>query len=197
MNEATNAGAHTNTNDARGSVRLVTAAAGGGAGTGAGSGARPSVRLERDLPDPPGAVWRALTDPEELKSWFPCEIAAERWQVGAALSFQFPGHAEYDMTGVVLECDEPHVLAYTWGEETLRFELTPAEGGGTHLVLFDELAPGIAARNAAGWQMCLDRLTGRAPAQDAWRPLFAQYTAQFEPVLGPQEGPPPGFDEDA
>lgn len=161
------------------------------------TGARPSVRLARDLSDPPSQVWRALTDPQDLKSWFPCEISVERWEVGAALAFVFPQHEEYNMGGVVLECDEPRVLAYTWGEETLRFELTPTEAGGTHLVLFDELAPGIAARNAAGWHVCLENLAGRSPSAQAWKPLFAQYTAAFEPVLGPQEGPPPGFEESA
>ena len=160
------------------------------------AGARPSVKLERELPDPPGAVWRALTDPEELKSWFPCEVVVERWAVGAALSFVFPGHEEYTMGGVVLVCDEPRVLAYTWGAETLRFELTATDAGGTRLVLFDELDPGIAARNAAGWQVCLERLAGRIAPDDAWRALFTQYTAAFEPVLGAQEGPPAGFDDE-
>lgn len=164
-------------------------------GTLGARGARPSVRLERDLPDPPPAVWRALTDPEELKSWFPTEIATDRWAVGATLSFEFPDHPEYNMTGTVLELDEPRLLAYTWGEETLRFELTPTESGGTRLVLYDELAPGIAARNAAGWQVCLDRLAGQVPDDGAWRPLFKQYSAAFEPELGPQEGPPPGFED--
>ena len=160
-------------------------------------GARPSVRLERELPDPPQQVWRALTDPEELKSWFPTEIVVDRWQVGARLSFVFPEHAEYNMTGTVLELDEPRLLAYTWGEETLRFELTPTASGGTRLVLFDELAPGIAARNAAGWQVCLERLAGHVPADYAWKGLFAQYTSAFEPALGPQEGPPKGFEDHA
>ena len=38
----------------------------------------------------------------------------------------------------MLEYDEPRVLAYTWGDETLRFELE-AVGDGTRLVLIDEL----------------------------------------------------------
>jgi uncharacterized protein YndB with AHSA1/START domain len=160
-------------------------------------GARPSVRFERVLPSPPQAVWRALTDPQELASWFPARIAAKRWEAGAALTFEFPDHPEYTSGGVVLACDEPRVLAYTWGEETLRFELEPTDAGGTRLVLFDELDPKIAARNAAGWQVCLELLAGRTTAQDAWKPLFVQYTAAFEPVLGPQEGPPAGFEESA
>lgn len=184
MNDETNAGSAANT-----SV--------GEPATLATRGARPSVRFERVLSEPPAAVWRALTDPEELKCWFPSEILVGRWETGAALTFVFPGHDEYTMGGVVLECDEPRVLAYTWGEETLRFELTPTDTGGTRLVLFDELAPHIAARNAAGWQVCLERLAGRTPAHDAWKPLFAQYTAAFEPVLGPQEGPPAGFEDHA
>ncbi len=158
---------------------------------------RPSIRLERDLPDQPHRVWRALTDPEELKSWFPTEVAVDRWEVGAQLSFVFPEHGEYNMTGTVLEYDEPRLLAYTWGEETLRFELTPTASGGTHLVLFDELAPGSAARNAAGWQICLEQLAGHTSPENAWKLLFAQYTAAFEPTLGPQEGPPKGFEYQA
>jgi uncharacterized protein YndB with AHSA1/START domain len=182
---ATLPGAASNTNDI-----------GNGTGTGTGTvGGRPSIRLERDLPDPPHQVWRALTDPEELKSWFPTEIAVERWEVGARLSFVFPEHEEYNMTGTVLEYDEPRLLAYTWGEETLRFELTPTADGGTRLVLYDELAPGFAARNAAGWQICLERLAGHTPSDYAWKSLFTLYTAAFEPALGPQEGPPKGFED--
>jgi hypothetical protein len=41
------------------------------------------------------------------------------------------------LTGEVLEVDQPNALAFTWGEDTLRFELL-AEGGGTRLVLIDE-----------------------------------------------------------
>jgi hypothetical protein len=78
------------------------------------------------------------------------------------------------------------------GEERLRFELS-ANDGGTLLVLVDELPAGAAARNAAGWEACLDRLAGLEPAPDAWRTHFDAYRAAFEPELGPQEGPPEGY----
>ena len=97
------------------------------------------------------------------------------------------------LTGTVLAVDEPRLLSYTWGEdEILRFELFP-EGEGTRLVLTDELQGSWAARNAAGWEDCLDRLVGLPPAPDAWRSRFDAYASTFEPVLGPQEGPPPGY----
>lgn len=153
-------------------------------------GPRPVVRFERVLARMPDAVWRAITDPEELKAWFPCGVIADSWKPGAALSFPFDGGPT--LTGTVLEADEPHVLAYTWGEETLRFTLTPEPGGRTRLVLTDELDSPIAARNAAGWQVCLARLAGEADAGDAWKGHFDRYTAAFEPALGPQEGPPAG-----
>jgi hypothetical protein len=76
-------------------------------------------------------------------------------------------------------------------------------GGGNHsashevpgLHLAFPLA-GSAARNAAGWEVCLDRLAGLEPGADAWPPRFEAYSAAFTPALGPQEGPPPGYKGD-
>jgi uncharacterized protein YndB with AHSA1/START domain len=156
---------------------------------------QPAVRLERDLPDPPEVVWEALTEREQLRAWFPCDVivAGGEWRVGAAISFPFPPEViEQTLSGEVLAVEQPRELAFTWGEETLRFELTPREGG-TRLVLIDELSAGAAARNAAGWDTCLDKLVGLEPAADAWKPRFDLYSAAFEPTLGPQEGRPAGY----
>jgi len=156
--------------------------------------ARPAIRLERRLADPPAVVWRALTEREQLQSWFPCDVFVEGgdWKVGATISFPFPENViDLTLEGEVLEVDEPHVLSYTWGDETLRFELL-SEDDGTLLVLIDELEPDAAARNAAGWEFCLDRLAKVEPG-DPWGPRFDAYTVAFEPALGPQEGPPPGY----
>lgn len=159
---------------------------------------RPTVQLERHLSDPPPVVWRALTEREQLRSWFPSDVVVSegRWRPGAAITFTFPPEVT-DMTlnGEVLEVDEPNLLVFTWGEETLRFELSP-EGDGTRLVLIDELPPDAAARNAAGWETCLDLLAGLKPAKDAWKERFEAYSAAFEPVLGPQAGPPAGYKGD-
>jgi uncharacterized protein YndB with AHSA1/START domain len=161
-------------------------------------GTRPAVRLERHLADPPAVVWQAITDREQLRSWFPCDVvvADGEWVVGAAITFLFPAAViDMTLTGEVLVADEPTALAFTWGEETLRFELSP-EGDGTRLVLIDELPAGSAARNAAGWEDCLDHLAGRQPEPDAWKQRFAVYSDAFEPTLGHQEGPPAGYKGD-
>lgn len=162
------------------------------------TGARPAVRLVRNLADPPEVVWRSITDRDQLRAWFPCDVIVEggEWKDGAAITFEFPSDViDMTLSGEVLEVDPPRRLAFTWGEETLRFELTPHTGG-TQLVLIDELPAGFAARNAAGWEVCLDRLEGKAPAQDAWRGHFTSYKEQFEPVLGEQEGPPADYKGD-
>jgi uncharacterized protein YndB with AHSA1/START domain len=156
---------------------------------------QPAVRLERQLADPPAVVWQALTEREQLRSWFPCDVIVEggAWEPGAAITFEFPPEViDMTLTGEVLEVDEPNALAFTWGEEVLRFELT-ANDAGTRLVLTDEVPPSAAARNAAGWELCLDRLAGLEPAADAWRPRFEAYSAAFTPELGLQEGPPAGY----
>jgi uncharacterized protein YndB with AHSA1/START domain len=159
-------------------------------------GARPAVQLERLLKDPPAIVWRALTERDQLRSWFPSDVIVEggEWVPGARITFTFPPEViDMTLTGEVLEVDEPNLLAFTWGEETLRFELSPQDGG-TRLVVIDEVPAGAAARNAAGWETCLDLLAGVEPAPDAWQSRFQSYAAAFEPVIGPQEGPPAGYE---
>jgi uncharacterized protein YndB with AHSA1/START domain len=157
------------------------------------SGPKPAVRLERYLPDPPPVVWQAITDRAQLKEWFPCDVIVDggRWVVGASITFPFPSEViEMTLTGTVLAVEEPTLLSYTWGaDEVLRFELHP-EAGGTRLVLTDELKASWAARNAAGWEDCLDRLAGLAAQPAGWRRRFDAYCAAFEPAIGAQEGPP-------
>ena len=163
------------------------------------SGPRPAVRLKRHMPDPPSVVWQAITERGQLKSWFPCDVIVEgdRWQVGASITFVFPPEVtDLTLTGTVLAVDEPKLLSYSWGEdEILRFELSP-EAGGTRLVLTDQLQAGWAARNAAGWENCLDMLVGLSPERGAWQRHFDTYAAAFEPLIGPQEGPPAGHKSD-
>jgi hypothetical protein len=62
--------------------------------------------------------------------------------------------------------------------------------------LTDELPAAAAARNAAGWDACLDRLAGIEPAGGGWQARFDAYASRFEPVIGSQEGPPAGYKGD-
>jgi uncharacterized protein YndB with AHSA1/START domain len=155
---------------------------------------RVTLRFLRRLPQPPQQVWRALTEPEHLTAWFPTTIDGAR-AAGAKLSFAFREMPVPSMDGEMLAYEPPALLALVWGDETLRFELTP-DGEGTVLSFtasFDEL--GKAARDAAGWHSCLDllgwNLTGQPPPwrpDDRWGLVHRVYVERFGPeasVLGP------------
>jgi uncharacterized protein YndB with AHSA1/START domain len=155
------------------------------------AGHRPVLRFERHLPRSIEEVWQAVTDPVEMRVWFPTRIEIKEWKVGADLTHFFDPHDIDPLPGQVLEWDPPRRVRFTWGEGTITFELAATEDGGTIFVLTEELSANHAARNAAGWDGCLDRLQLGAES-GSWRPRFERYVAAFEPVLGHQDGPPAG-----
>jgi uncharacterized protein YndB with AHSA1/START domain len=159
----------------------------------AATGPRPILRFERHLPASIDEVWTAVTDPLEMRSWFPTRIEMEEWKVGATLTHHFEEHGVGPLSGIVLEWDPPHRVSFTWDMDTITFELTAAPQGGTIFVLTEQLAAERAARNAAGWESCLDRLQFERETE-TWTTRFDHYSKVFEPVLGPQEGPPKEFD---
>ena len=126
------------------------------------TGPRYTLGLERRLAHSPEKVWRVLTERDLLNQWFPCDVEGE-WKVGSELRFNFlhgegEGLPEEDLRGEVLVLDPPRLLEYRWGTHLLRCELT-ADGDGCRLLFsesFEDASWG--ARNAAGWEMCLDNL---------------------------------------
>jgi uncharacterized protein YndB with AHSA1/START domain len=147
---------------------------------------RTVLRFERTVPHPPERVWRALTTAPELRRWHPTPFTLEE-KVGGAVHYEGDGLA----AGTVTAFDPPHVLAYTWGDDLLRWELS-GEDAGTHLVLlhtFDDRLK--SARDAAGWHLCLDALAwsldgvdrpapvGETSTEFGWRELNAGYEQRF------------------
>lgn len=129
----------------------------------------PKLRLERRYDHSVERVWRAITDPDELRHWF-------------------PGTLE------VTESDPPRLLAGTWYEDNLRFELRP-DGDGCVLVFthaFDEREK--SARDAAGWDNCFtrfDALLAGEPMSEAeslksWPEIHERYAERFgvDPEVG-------------
>jgi uncharacterized protein YndB with AHSA1/START domain len=170
-----------------------------GLGTLASHGDRWTLTFTRKLAHPREKVWRAVTEPEHLAVWYPQEIVGER-KAGAPLRFVTPGGTGDGFDGQMLVFDPPSVMEFTWGTDLLRIELS-ADGAGTVLTLtdtFDDV--GKAARDAAGWHECLDRLTDDLdgtplPALgEPWRKIHPVYVATFGPEAS-TIGPPPGWDE--
>ena len=153
-----------------------------------------TLRFVRWLPHPPGKVWRALTEPDHLAAWFPTTIEGEL-AAGSGLRFSFSEMAAPPFDGTMLAFDPPDLMELMWGDERLRFELAP-DGAGTLLTFtatFAEL--GKAARDGAGWHVCLDLLgydlgDAKAPwaQNDRWRAVHSEYVARFGPeaaIIGP------------
>ena len=159
------------------------------------------LRFDRRIAHPPGRLWRALTEPEHLAAWFPTGIEGDR-TAGAMLTFPFPEQAFPAMDGVMLACEPPSLLEFTWGGDTLRFEVSP-DGDGSRLrliVWLDER--GKAVRDGAGWHECLDVLQAHLDGRPAGRPgaRWQELAAVYRQAFGPEAatvGPPEGWEPPA
>jgi len=160
--------------------------------------AGPRLRFTRHLAHPRDKVWRAITEPEHLKAWFPDTIVVERWEAGAPLRFEPPPDLADPFDGEVRAVEPPRLLEFSWGPDVIRFELEEA-GDGTELTLLDTIEElGKAARDGAGWHVCLDQLEhhldGATPSWspgERWREVHPDYVEE----LGPEAatiGPPAG-----
>lgn len=141
---------------------------------------RDALRFERHLGHSVQRVWRAVTEPAELARWFVVPI---EWKPELGETIEAAGD-----TGEITELDEPHRIAWTWGEERYSFELTP-EGDGCVLVFTHVFTEkwGPSWQHAAGWEAYLNRLDahlagGHLSEEDAHEvvpELLERYKANF------------------
>ncbi|HSC04033.1 MAG TPA: SRPBCC family protein [Solirubrobacteraceae bacterium] len=164
---------------------------------------RPALRFERRLSHPVEVVWRAITESDELGHWFPSRVEVDELHPGAAMTFRFESmplkDAPMTLSGRVTEFEPPRLFAFDWGppshEDHLRFELEPAGDDACTLrltVLLDQREK--AARDGAGWHVCLDRLEtglagrGEASPGEDWRGLYEEYQRRGVPAGAPIPG---------
>lgn len=158
------------------------------------------VRLVRTLPGPIERVWEFLTDPEKRARWFaggPMEpraggkmelffrhanIVPDETPPAEAKQYHDPGAA---MPGTVLRWEPPHVLSYTFDENSdVTFELT-TQGKSVVLVLThrargDDLP--FLSGYASGWHTHLTHLIALlegAPRPPFW-PTHLRLKAEYE-----------------
>jgi uncharacterized protein YndB with AHSA1/START domain len=129
--------------------------------------------IERDLvlPQPVERVWAALTDPQQLGSWFPDRVELDV-RPGGEGTFTFDVEGGEHVAGVVVEAVEPMTrFAFWWGDVAagsdgrtlVDFTLEPTDGGTRlHLVEsgFATVAGGDDMRegNERGWAIQLGKL---------------------------------------
>jgi uncharacterized protein YndB with AHSA1/START domain len=156
-------------------------------------GDRWTLVLVRELRHPPDTIWRALTDPAELRGWAPFDADRNLGTTGAAALTMAGagGTAGETLPASVRRAEPPRLLEYAWGRDLLRWELEPT-GSGTRLTLHHTLDDrSWIPKVAAGWHICLDvadRLMagqpiGRIVADDArhhgWERLNDAYAAHL------------------
>ena len=113
------------------------------------AGQRWRLRFTRDLDHPVPQVWRAVTEPAHLETWFPFRITGD-WAVGSHLTFSDPQSRVPDFTGEVLAFQPPALLEFRWGPDILRLEVAGRDTGCTLTLLHTFGEHGKAARDAAG-----------------------------------------------
>lgn len=140
-------------------------------------GGQTAIRYVRRFPHPRAKVWRAITESEQLRHWFPADIVGER-RAGAPLRLPFwDDHVDTYaietpvVAGTILAWDPPRLFEWTWDTDRLRWELD--EDGDATVLTFttwigDPLAHGESgaspddatgtASAAAGYHVCLDHL---------------------------------------
>ena len=159
---------------------------------------RPAVRFHRRIAHPVERVWRAVTTPGGLSSWFPATVTLDgELRPGTGMRFQFaPGFAR---EGEVLAVEPERLLEFAWGDDHIRIELVgvPAEPPFTALSFTHTLSDDrdTLARTAAGWHVCLDALelvaageTPSAPhtgATPEWRQRYDAYVDRGFPSGAP------------
>ncbi len=148
--------------------------------------------LVRDLRHPPANVWKALTDPEQLREWAPFDSDRNLGTVGTAKLSTVGAPTPHVSETQVKRADAPKVLEFNWGGQDIRWELEPLGAGGTRLTLWHNIDRGFISMGAAGWHICFDVLErllagqplgrivgGEAMKFGGWQQLNAEYAKQF------------------
>jgi uncharacterized protein YndB with AHSA1/START domain len=148
--------------------------------------------LVRELHHAPDKVWRALTEPAQLREWAPFDADGSLATSGRTVKLTTVGAPTTQVSETtVTRAEAPRVLEYNWGGGDLRWELEPF-GKGTRLTLWHAIDRRFISMGAAGWHICfdvLDHLLGGTPIGrmvgvetmkfGGWQRLNAEYARQF------------------
>jgi len=130
-------------------------------------GDRATLVFERRYPHPQGAVWDAITSPAQLAQWYMAKATIEP-RVGGRVEM-WTGPSQFHVQGRILRWDPPRVFEHEWHVEpraelpqgeraTIRWELSPVEGGTLLRLTHQSLTKGTALGFAPGTHVLLERL---------------------------------------
>lgn len=153
---------------------------------------RCALTFERRLAHSPAKVWRAVTDPDQLRSWFVEIVDYDRLAMelrpGAPLTFYLkPGYGE-PLRGEIVRVEPMRLLEFTWAAETIRFDIEPRESGCllTFTNIFDDR--GAATALGAGWHAGLDALSALLDGESRSCLSIEELQVAYENALGVESG---------
>lgn len=142
---------------------------------------RVSLRFQRAFTQPPDRVWRVLTDPAQLRVWFPATVEVDALTPGAALVFHTTAEQRrrfglpegHTASGSVLRVRNGHVLEYLWDSDVVHWELAPDGSGGcwltlTHTTDDEDTAYAHGAGWHAGFEVVEAQVEGRPVDWSPW-----------------------------
>ena len=140
-------------------------------------------------------VWQALTDPKMTEQyWFGYQISSD-WKVGSSYTVRKDGVPPFDK-GIVLECDPPHRLSYTWHpqyqeflhepQSRVTFELVALEGQVQLTVIHDEFEAGskVFEGVSTGWPKVLSSLKSLLETGHGLAPSWSDADKQRQAAAG-------------
>jgi uncharacterized protein YndB with AHSA1/START domain len=109
----------------------------------------------KELHHAPEKVWTALTDPDQLGRWAPYTADRDLSSPGDVTLTMIDSDSPTDLQCKVTHAEPTTLLEHSWGDATLRWQLTPTDSG-TRLTLHQTTPDkGMISKAAAGWHLCL------------------------------------------
>jgi uncharacterized protein YndB with AHSA1/START domain len=116
---------------------------------------------------------------------------------GAPLHFAFRESEGEPFDGKMLAFEPPSLLELRWADDVLRFELEPDASGCVLRLTVTFPEHGKAARDGAGWHVCLEQLAHVSGGTelpwkppDRWREVHRGYVERLGPeasAIGPPD----------
>lgn len=151
----------------------------------------PGVRREVFIAAPMEAVFRLLTEAEQLVRWIGVAATIEAHPGGLFRFELMPGEF---CSGRYVEVDPPRRVVFTWGWEsgalpvppgssTVTIDLEPRPGGTFLRLIHTGLSDEMRVFHSDGWSRFLARLGAVAEGRDAGADPAASYEPGVPPAL--------------
>lgn len=150
-----------------------------------------TARFERNFKYSVEKAWAMLTENDELSKWF-ANLRIDDLREGGIIKFDMQDGSFEEME--ILELKTYSVLEYTWGEDKVRFELSP-DPEGCRFVLTEKInvITNHTPKDLAGWHVCLEVIQALlddrtlVSRKDEWKKWYEKYVQAIATIFENQQ----------